>query len=175
MTGLNIACGEHADKASPDWVSIDQWIGDDWVKRPHVLASATALPFCDDAFDRLYVGHFLEHLEWPSGLVSIGVELRRVCRPGAEVRVVGPAIDLAEQTDQPEWLLEAIRMDADWRTREPLGIAHAWTANVPLTVQAAELAGFTDVRVIPVQTVVPPEWPNASQAPWQVALSARVP
>lgn len=174
MLGLNMACGSHADIADDTWLNVDHWSDPEWARKPDALASAAALPFRDQVFDRLYLGHFLEHLEWPGSVDAIGAELRRVCKPGAEVRIVGPALDLAIRTGQPESLLERIRKDDDWRTMHPPGSGHAWTATVPLTVRAAGTAGFTDVKVIPVETVLAPEWPNPCTDPWQVALSAVV-
>jgi hypothetical protein len=173
VTGLNLACGSHADKADERWVSVDQWIGPDWLKPPQVLGRAGVLPFRDGCFDRLYLGHFCEHLEWDD-MPVLGVEIRRVCTSGADVRIVGPDYDRARARREPDWLLEAIVEDPD-RAAKPKGLVHAWTPTLSLTVLAAKKLGFDRVREVPVPDVARPRWPNASTALWQCALACRVP
>lgn len=170
---LNVASGLHPT-VLPGWVNIDlPWDG---VKRPTVYGDAFRLPFRDRVFGRAYVGHFLEHL-WREQIGAFVAELSRVMVPGGEVMVVGPDIAKAVETGQPVSILRAIIGDEQGR---PLGSqldgpgAHKWVATEALTVRAMTDAGLTDVRPVDVADVVPPVWPNVSQAPWQCAVTARV-
>lgn len=165
--GLNLASGPHADQADPTWVNVDQHSLPHWPRPPHVRANIHALPFPDATFTTAYIGHVLEHVEWAE-LPTLGAELRRVLTPDAEVMIVGPALDLAEQTSQPRWLLDDITEDPN---RDGSGMTHAWTATVPLTLHAVSLLGLRHIRQVPVSTVTRP-WPNPNCAPWQVAVSA---
>jgi hypothetical protein len=101
-------------------------------------------------------------------------EIRRVMAPGAEAVAVGPCIHRAMATGQPQWLVQAILCDPRTVDVHP-GVHHAWTATEELTAEAMRLGGFTDVSVLDVQSVVPPTWPNPSQAPWQCAVRAVAP
>lgn len=162
---LNLASGNHYQ---PEWgVNVDLYFPAD------VKADAGVLPFRDGAFDRAYLGHFLEHVPWPA-IPTLLAEVRRVMAPGSTVAAVGPCIHLAVATAQPRWLLEAILSDPRTVDDQP-GIHHAWTPTEELTVVAMERGGFTDVRSVPVAAVDRPEWPNPTTAPWQCAVLATCP
>lgn len=158
---LNIASGLHPTNL-PGWVNVDlPWAG---VVGADVYGDAFALPFRAGCFDAAYIGHVLEHIPWDLLPVMLG-ELRRVLAPGATVAVVGPAIDLAVRTGQPEWLLRAI---------DTLGEGaggHKWVATEALTVEALAVV-FPDAVPVPVTMFAPPRWPNPSTAPWQCAALA---
>lgn len=134
-----------------------------------VWGNALALPFADHTFDGAYCGHVLEHATYDEELPRMLAEVLRVCRHGAPVMVVGPDIDKAVATDQPEFLLRAIDTLGDG----PGG--HKWVSTEALTVRALVDAGFCEVIPQDVTTVAPPEYPNVSQAPWQLAVLASVP
>jgi SAM-dependent methyltransferase len=51
------------------------------------LGDAERLPFADDAFDVVWSSGSIEY--WPNPVEALA-ELRRVCKPGGEVLVVGP-------------------------------------------------------------------------------------
>lgn len=158
---LNLASGTHPTDL-PGWVNVDlPWDG---VVDPDVYGDAFALPFRTGSFEAAYVGHVLEHVPWGDLPAMLG-EVRRVLAPGAVVAVVGPDIELAIATCQPEWLLRAI----DTLGGGPGG--HKWVATETLTVEALR-AVFPTAAAVPVGRVAPPEWPNVSTAPWQCAALA---
>lgn len=158
---LNLAHGTHPS-ADPEWLNFDlPWEG---VIGADVYGDAFVLPFRDGAFTAAYVGHFLEHIPWDL-LPVVLAELRRVLRAEAEVAFVGPCIDKAVATGQPDWLLRAIDVLSDG----PGG--HKWVATEALTVDAVR-AVFPNARAVPVADVDAPEWPNPTTAPWQCAVRA---
>lgn len=165
---LHVGSGNHPSNL-PEWVDLDLGIYED--TPPTVFGSAFAMPFPDATFDRIYMGHLLEHLRWEDELLEGLAEVRRVGKPGATVMVVGPDIRKAIDTDQPDWLMRSIVGDAP--ADNPGG--HQWVATEGLTVRALERGGLTDARAVDVAHVTRPEWPNPSQAPWQCAAVATVP
>ena len=155
--GLNVASGTHY---APGWLNFDLLPQDQLDLR----ASIFDLPFPSSSFSRVYLGHVLEHLEWHSVPAAL-TEVRRVTRDRGTVMVVGPCIERAVKTTQPQWLLDAIV--ADPPGTGPGG--HAWTATEHLTVLAIQAAGLP-AQAVPVASVDRPEWPNPSTAAWQCAV-----
>lgn len=164
---LHLGSGTHPSEI-PGWLDLDLCVNDEI--KPHVAGSMFALPFPDDTFDRIYLGHVLEHLRWEDQLPDGLAEVRRVGKPGGQVMVVGPDIQKGIDTHQPDWLLTAIVSDAP--ASSPGG--HQWVATEGLTVRALERGGFTDANPVNVADVKRPEWPNPSQAPWQCAVTATI-
>lgn len=80
---------------------------------------------------------------------------------------VGPCINRALATGQPQWLLDAIRHHPDV-PQHPW--SHAWTPTEELTLEIMQESGLERVEVVPVGTVQHPEWPNPSIAGWQTAV-----
>lgn len=165
---LTLGSGTHYAEG---WVNFDLYSPGEGFREPDVRGSVFSLPFPDAVFDQVYAGHFLEHLEWDAVPDAL-LEVRRVCAPGAVVMVVGPCVERAVKTKQPQWLLEAIV--AHWGGAP--GAGHAWTPTEMLTVQALESSKlFETVKPLPVYLVDWPEWPNPSLAEWQCAVGATVP
>lgn len=158
---LNLASGLHPT-GLPGWLNVDlPWDG---VTGADVYGDAFALPFRCGAFDAAYLGHVLEHVPWGMLPVMLG-EVRRVLHHGAPLAVVGPDIDKAVETGQPDWLLRAI---------DTLGEGaggHKWVATEALTVDAMRTV-FPNTRPVPVASIDAPDWPNVSTAPWQCAALA---
>jgi hypothetical protein len=127
------------------------------------------MPFEDDYFVKIYLGHILEHLVWERVPEALA-EVRRVAKPGAQIMVVGPCIHKAVATKQPDWLFDAIiaRPEAEG------GLNHAWTPTEAFTFEAMENGGLDNIQVVNIAAVTRPEWPNPSTAPWQCALKATV-
>lgn len=160
---LHVGSGTHPSDI-PGWVDLDLCVNAE--TRPTVAGSAFKMPFPDGTFDRIYMGHLLEHLRWEDELLEGLEEVRRVARPGAEVMTVGPAMEKAVATGQPAWLLDAIISEAPAKDSS----GHQWVATEGLTVRALERGGMKNVRAVDVATIMKPQWPNVSQAPWQCAV-----
>lgn len=148
----------------PGWVNVDRYAAD-----ADVQCSAFEMPFHNDSFDRVYMGHFLEHIEYDK-IPTLLEEVQRVCDVSALVTVVGPCVDKARSTNQPEWLIEQIEANP---TPEKPGIGHEWTPTTQLTIDALIAGGLEQVTEVPVATIMRPQWPNTADAPWQVAVQAR--
>ena len=157
--GLNVSSGEHY---CPGWVNFDL------LPQTHLdlRADLFALPFPDETFAKVYAGHTLEHIAW-GDIPNALVELRRVMTPDGELMVVGPDIERALLTNQPQWLLNAILVDGP--ESGPGG--HKWTATGLLTLLAT-CRVFPGAYEVPIETVTRPAWPNPSLASWQCAVLA---
>jgi SAM-dependent methyltransferase len=165
IMNLNLGSGVHP---APDWVNVDMNVLDDW--QVDVVASVLYLPFTDEVADRAYFGHVLEHLSYLEDAPGALAEAWRVLKPGGELGVVGPAMDLAIETGQPDWLLEAIRMNPD--LNDTSGLGHKWEANVENTLHLVQFV-FPNARVVPVADISRDSgWPNTATASWQVAIIA---
>lgn len=152
------------------------WYADGWVnvdahddfspnRAPDVVADARDLPFGDNYFDYLYMGHFLEHIALDE-MGAVFAELRRTCKPDARIAIVGPAMDLALQQNSPEWLIDAIRATPG----DPTPGSHKWTADSTNTRVVCEEHGMRVVQV-PIFEIQPPEWCNPNwTATWQCAF-----
>lgn len=145
------------------WMNVDVVSPGPGFRDPDVFASIFDLPFEDGRFDKIYMGHILEHI--PLDQIDAALaELKRVAAPGCAVCVVGPCMDLATAQGEPQWLLDAIQAHDD-----PPG-GHAWTATSALTQTALESGGLT-VQEVPVSTIKPPTWCNPNWvALWQCAF-----
>ena len=158
---LHLGSGEHYYDG---WVNVD--VDDQWPT--DVTARAQDLPqlFAAESFDRVYLGHVLEHLPFDDIPGILGAVLA-VCTAAVQIAVVGPAYELAE-IHAPELLYNI----ADRGETSPG--AHRWTATTALTRQALEDSGLA-VLEVPVAAITRPEWPNPSTAVWQCAFFARRP
>lgn len=156
---LNVGSGPYP---AAGWVNVDAYH-----PTADVQASITALPFDDETAGRIYLGHVLEHLPWPS-LPAALTEIRRVLRPGGTVIAVGPCMERAVLTGQPPWLLRQI---VNGEEPDRPGAAHQWTPTELLTVLAMQTA-LDDVRPLAVAEVRLPDWPNRCIDPWQCAVAA---
>lgn len=156
---LTVGSGDHYIEG---WVNIDRWR-----EQTDVRCDAYALPFPDDAFDQVYAGHVLEHLSYEDIPLMLH-EVRRVLRWDGRFVVVGPCIEAAVRTRQPQHLLEAIIADP---TPETPGVGHEWTPTAQLTLAAVQTV-FPDAELVPVTSIDKPTWPNPSTVEWQCAVAA---
>lgn len=170
---LNIGSGVHP--APEPWLNVDANSPDDW--NVDVVASALDLPFEDGCADRVYFGHILEHLSYEVDAPQALREAWRVLRVGGELGVVGPAMDLALKTGQPQGIIDAIKItpvdpDYQYDSNTPAGLGHLWEANVDNTYALVKSvfpnALLVSVELISRQT----QWPNTEVSPWQVAIVA---
>ena len=107
----------------------------------------------------------LEHIPFDEAVEAVK-HIAKTVKPNGKLMVVGPCMDKAIATGQPETLLDAIRHHPD-KPAHPW--SHAWTPTEPLTVEVIEKAGFK-AQVVSIESVVRPEWPNPSIALWQTAI-----
>lgn len=154
---LTLGSGPHYAES---WVNFDLY-----AEHADVRGDLFALPFPDATFTHVYAGHVLEHLPYDR-LTEALTEARRVLVSDGRFVAVGPCIELAVQTAQPHWLLDAII-----RHGVGDGSGHVWTPTAPLTL-AAVRAVFPTAELVPVATITRPEWPNPSTAGWQCAVAA---
>ena len=172
MLCLNVGSGVHPFTG---WVNIDLNSPDDW--HVDVVASALDLPFEDGCADRVFFGHTLEHLSYDEDAPQALREAWRVLRVGGELGVVGPAMDLAIKTEQPQHILDAIKItpvdpDYHYDSGTPPGLGHLWEANVSNTHELVAFV-FPNALVIPVDQVHEENgWPNCELSGWQVAIVA---
>ena len=168
--GLNVGSGPHYAEG---WCNTDILAAPEGCRDPDVLADIFDYGnvFSAGIFAKAYVGHVLEHI--PMNQVVTAVQKIAVTvRPGGSIMVVGPCIDRAIATGQPDWLLEAIRHHPS-KPQHPW--SHAWTPTEALTLRLMQESGLDDVRVVPIGSVQQPEWPNPSVSEWQTAVTGTVP
>lgn len=173
---LNIGSGIHP---LAGWVNID--LNDPGEAggqiQIDVIASCLDLPFPDECADMAYFGHILEHLTYDVDAPRALREAHRCLKPGGVLGVVGPAMDLAIETQQPDGIIEAIKVTpVDPNATEPYGGAvghsHLWEANTNNTFQLVSSV-FPNALVLPVdQFSHGTGWPNVDTSPWQVAIFA---
>lgn len=158
--GINIGSGPHY---AAGWWNTDV-IPTDSGQQPDQLIDIRdfTAAFPKHAFRKAYVGHVLEHITWDD-LPSI---IQHIAHVAKRVMVVGPCIEKAIATKQPQAILDAITA-VEIPDTHPWG--HKWTPSEELTIKAITDAGFTP-HVVRVQDVRPPEWPNPSIAEWQTAM-----
>lgn len=152
------------------WVNVDSWGDFGECRAPDVVADASDLPFPDDYFDQIYMGHFLEHI--PLDVIPVVLaELHRVAKPDCRVAVVGPCMDLAVAQNSPDWLLDAIRETPG----ETSPGSHKWTSTGAKTQAILESCGM-DVRRVGITDIHQPDWCNPNHtAIWQCAFFASWP
>lgn len=179
MAGLNLGSGDHANVVTQchgNWLNVDKYSMVHWPQQPDIIADVlTGLPFDDHTFDRCYLGHFLEHLDYETELPVALAEVRRVCQPGAEVRIVGPCVHKAQAMGlDPTWIRTVLDIHGHGPD-VPAGIGHRWTPTTEATVQAAREHLDPEAVEVSLGSVCPPAWPNAEwSALWQVAVAATV-
>lgn len=154
---LHIGCGKGR---LPGWVDIDV------DPAPLAMNVLWGLPFRDGSVRRVFVSHLLEHLFYPRDVRFFLGELRRVCAPGAIVRIVVPDIEqcIAAYVADDRSFYASRRETWDWwpkdTTRlqdflayagagpEPAHLfeAHKYGYDFETLARALGDAGFGDVR-----------------------------
>jgi len=105
MLKLNIACGENYKN---DWVNLDFHTDSHDVRKVNIL---DGLPFEDDFFDVVYIGHFLEHLN-QSQIRFVLEEVKRVLKPNGICRIVVP--DLENICREYLYILDKVFIDKNY-------------------------------------------------------------
>lgn len=146
----------------PGWLNVDLYAEDADV----TLNVLEGLPKeWKGRFEKVYCGHVLEHLPF-ARVPTVLRDIARCCAVGAVLTVVGPTLDLAVATNQPEWLLEEIRACP---TPEMPGAGHEWDPTSTNTLEVVRTV-FGDAAFIDLRDTLRPEWPNTVDAKWQVAI-----
>lgn len=168
--GLNVGSGPHYAEG---WCNTDILPAPKGTQNPDVIADIFNYfeTFAKGSFKKAYIGHVLEHIPFNETIDAV-VNIAYVVQPSSPIMVVGPCINRAEHTGQPESLLEAIRYNPD---KPPHPWLHAWTPTEELTLEIMQQAGLDRVEVLPISSVDKPEWPNPSVAEWQTAVIGYVP
>jgi predicted SAM-dependent methyltransferase len=128
--------------------------------------------FADGTAQRVYLGHVLEHIEWPN-VAGLLEQVHRVLAPGGQVLVTGP--DVFRSLDEwhhglmPDELLHAVLEHADRGEGSDWPEAvHRWNCHEARVVGLLERAGFAEVT--------PTEgfegWPVTNWSGWQCAVLA---
>lgn len=166
---LNVGCGDDYFRL-PGWINFDLNALPGW--HLDLVASMFDLPFGDDTCARAYVGHVLEHVPYADAPAALR-EIHRVLKPGGELLVVGPALDLAEAINAPQWLIDDIKEHVG----NDDGLGHQWTATSTNTLDLVRSV-FPRADFIPLgETGLRDGWPNRNTLPtsrWQVAVLAVV-
>ena len=167
--GLNVGSGPHYAEG---WCNTDILPAPKGTPDPDVLADIFEyqLTFEKHSFDKAYVGHVLEHIPMEDTVAAVE-HIAWCVAPGGLVMAVGPCINRAIATAQPQWLLDQIRYNPK---AEVHPWSHAWTPTEELTYEIMQESGLVDVKIVPISEVTRPMWPNPSVAEWQTAVVGTV-
>jgi hypothetical protein len=162
---LHLGSGPHYVKG---WINLDLNTFEGWEHQPDILGSVYDMPMIPDgSMDKVYCGHLLEHLYWET-VPSALEEIKRVMAPEGVLCVVGPCMDKAIATHQPQWLLDEIPAGWNDGTTNPdelEGFPHRWTATTDLTREALETTFEKGkIREVPINHIKLPEWCNTAQS-----------
>ncbi len=160
LEGINVGSGQHYTNG---WLNTDI-IPTDKGQQPDLLANIYDYPslFAEHEFKKAYVGHVLEHIP----LKNVFTAIKNIAYTAEKVMVVGPCLQKAIDSNQPQSLLDAIAAPDDI-DQHPW--SHKWTPTEELTYDIIKQAGF-DPTIVDIKTVRRPEWPNPSTACWQTAM-----
>lgn len=185
MMLLNAGCGTHYAKG---WVNTDVWENED--TRPDVrVQPGKPYPFEDDTFDAIFLGHVIEHIDWPL-LPAFLLDMGRIAKPGAPMLVVGPDVyrTIQQWRDgrEPWWMVQSVLEHQDVKAENLSsdeiwdGATHHWNCHEGRVVTLVSSLGFPNVAM--VTDVIPNGnewqdcednrivWPIVAKASWQCAV-----
>lgn len=156
--GLNFGCGPYYRDG---WMNVDCSSS---VKTDAVLARGAPLPFRSNSFDRVYLGHVLEHIHWEE-CVPLLREISRVLRPGGTICCVGPdlfkAIRRAVQSGGADADMRHIAECGEWQEFDGVpGRDHRWSCSENRLVMLLEHVGFAAVSPVELSSLI--KWPVVS-------------
>lgn len=183
---VNVGCGPFL---APDpWINLDVHDGDG--VHPDVIVDEVARPLAgyeDEAVERVYLGHVLEHTPWAE-IPSFLADVHRAMRPGGELCIVGPDVlrvirrwrdghedwELIESTLESPWAYMLPRTPGDAADAPWEHARHHWNCYEARVVFVLEhLSGFHDVRPQPITEAALGSWPLVAYTQWQCAVTAR--
>lgn len=160
---LNAGCGTHY---ASGWVNTDVIRNDN--TRPDVICRLP-FPFPDGTFDRVFLGHVLEHVPWPS-VPQFMQEVRRVAKRGGEVLAAGPDVyrTLEQwQNGAASWfLVQSVMEHQDQSHPHWPEAVHSWNCHQTRLEGVLTAAGFEEVSEVGEMG----DWPAVGwDASWQCA------
>jgi predicted SAM-dependent methyltransferase len=172
---LNVGCGTHY---ADGWVNTDsKWQDGGQYGDTHPDVITSRLPFRDGWFDRVYLGHVMEHVPWET-IGDFLSEVGRVLAPGGTILATGPDIyrTLFQWCDGvvPWSLVESVLEHREKESPDWPGSAHQWNCHEARMVQAFQSVG-AQVQTIPVDLIEPfikDGWPIVNWSGWQCAMYA---
>lgn len=170
MPRLNVGCGTHYAEG---WVNVDA-MRNDWT-HPDILC--LDLPFRDGAFDRIYLGHVMEHVPWPHVPAFLDGVIR-VLAPEGEILATGPdarrTMQLWKLGQLPDDLMWSVLEHADEASDDWPEAVHHWNCHEERMENVLADAGLA-VLAHPVAEIYDgwEGWPVVNWSGWQCAMSAR--
>lgn len=183
---LNVGCGPHRAET---WINTDVVFVQGMIEPDVVVPIDDSFPFLPEVFDRVYVGHCIEHIPWAE-VPDFLDQLVRVCANDAEVMFVGPDADRVIQNYADgisTWHDVQIIIEGPGAYTEATGFTaprwdadrHHWCCNERRVVGLLRGLGWRNVTPYPVdeEGLLPDlyRWPLVSRARNQFAVSATIP
>ena len=181
LVGLNLGCGPFRVEG---WLNVDV-IEDENIRPDQVIEAGKSLPYPNGTFDKVFMGHVLEHVPW-SQVAWLLTEVRRVIRPGGSICVVGPDVmKTLHRVRNDSNLEEAIHFFRivmedgfhyqDSQHREWDGARHHWNCYAERVVFALKASGYQDIQERQIEPDQLVGWPVVDFLnKWQCAVTASV-
>lgn len=171
MQLLNVGCGPHYVNG---WTNADIYYRENDCTPDVVVHPEKRYPFPDGTFDKIYIGHMLEHVE-KNRVEWFLLEMKRIAKTGADVMIVGPdvlkAIERYKQGTEPLSIVIACL-----ESETPGG--HQWNCTGDRVMDLLLECAFSDIRNVEdnIQTFQSSwldrgtDWPVKQFSPWQFAI-----
>lgn len=105
---LNLGSGNRQRAQSEGWVNIDR----DASTKPDIVRSLeVGLPFSDSVVDEVYASHVMEHV---TNFFFLMQEIWRVCKSGAKIEIIVPAVYYPEGAFQNDHVRYFTIESFDW-------------------------------------------------------------
>lgn len=175
--GLNPACGPYY---------MDGWLNTEY--QADMLSSEGdgktyhADLYCDyfdlpnlveeQSFDKIYFGHFLEHIHEHRIIESLQIGMS-LLKNGGEFMIVGPDYNKAQRMGvDPGFLIQVGKHDYNGDPDHPY--SHKWESTEERTIAYMEKAGLQNVHAVMPATTMRPHWPNRANHLWQLFVVGTV-